>query len=56
MRDRLPVLAAIAPVAAKFLQADDRQELSHTAREVAAALGDAGVKQGLAQFAKTIGT
>lgn len=56
MRGRLPVLAAIAPVAAKFLQADDRRELSRTAQQVAGAVSDAAVKQGLTQFAKTIGT
>lgn len=56
MRGRLPVLADIAPVAAKFLGAADRQALSQTAQEVAGKIGDAEVKQGLAQFAKTIGT
>ncbi|HVC50534.1 MAG TPA: hypothetical protein VND87_00785 [Stellaceae bacterium] len=56
MRERLPALAAIAPVAAKFLLASGRHELSETAQQVARSMSDATVKAALVQFAKTVGT
>ena len=55
IRGRLPPLNAIGPTAAKFLLQADRKEVADIANQVAAALSDAAVKQGLADFVKTLG-
>ena len=56
MRARLPALKAMGPVAAMFLLPDDRKEVADMTNEVAGALPDPAVKQGLADFAKMMGS
>jgi hypothetical protein len=50
-RDRLAVLAVIAPRAAKFLLPEDLRQLSETAKAVAAQMTDPDVKSTLIQIA-----
>jgi hypothetical protein len=54
INDRLTVLNAIAPSAAKFLAADDKKRLHDEATQIAGMVADPTVKSGLAAFAKTI--
>ena len=54
MRDRLPALKAIAPIAAKFLLPDDRKEIVDLTKQVAGALSDPVIKQDLGDFAKML--
>jgi hypothetical protein len=54
IKDRLTVLNAIAPSAAKFLTTDDRKRLRDEATQIAGMIADPAVKSGLAAFAKTI--
>jgi hypothetical protein len=53
-RDRLPVLAAIAPKAARFLLADQTRSLSEGATQVAGQMNDPAVKAALASFAAAV--
>ena len=53
-RERLPVLAAAAPVAARFLSPAEKGELREAALEVAAHVDDATLKSGLDNFARTV--
>jgi hypothetical protein len=54
VKDRLTVLNAIAPSAAKFLAADDKKRLRDEATQIAGMIADPAVKSGLTAFAKTI--
>ena len=53
-RDRLLVLAEIAPKAAKLMTAESARELQEQAVELAAAVKDPAVQSGLKTFAQTI--
>ena len=53
-RDRLPALAAIAPIAARFLLADQARSLRDTASEVAGRMTDPAVKAALTSFASAV--
>jgi len=55
MRARLAPLTAAAPVVAKFLAQDDRDELREVIKQVAAAVGDPALKQGLAALGEMFG-
>jgi hypothetical protein len=54
LRDRLPALLALAPTAAKFLEADQKQQVHDLAVKIAAAASDDAVKAGLTSFAQAI--
>lgn len=53
-RDRLPALAAVAPIAAHFLLADQARSLSAAATEIAGQMTDPSVKGALMLFASTV--
>ena len=53
-RDRLPALAAVAPIAAHFLLADQARSLSAAATETAGRMTDPAVKGALMLFASTV--
>jgi hypothetical protein len=53
-RDRLPALAAIAPIAAGFLLADQARSLRDAATEVAGRITDPTVKAALTSFASAV--
>jgi len=54
IRDREKALMAIAPSAARFLEEDSRNQVAAAALQVAGAMPDPAVKDGLAAFAKAI--
>lgn len=54
MRERELTLVAVAPSAAKFLDADARSQIHDRAMKVAETMSDQAVKDGLIAFAKTI--
>jgi hypothetical protein len=54
-RDRIGVLTAIAPKVVAFLLPDQRKTVHDTAVQVAAQMTDATVKNGLSDFARTVG-
>jgi hypothetical protein len=54
LHDRLSTLLALAPTAAKFLQADAKQQLHDLATKVAAGASDSGIKTGLTSFAQAV--
>ena len=54
LRDRLPALLALAPTAAKFIDADAKQQLHNLAAKVAAASSDDAIKAGLNSFAQAL--
>jgi hypothetical protein len=54
-RDRLGVLTAITPKVVAFLLPDQRKTVHDTAVQVAAQMTDATVKNGLNDFARTVG-
>jgi hypothetical protein len=54
MRERELALVAIAPSAARFLDADARTQIHDAALKVAETMSDQAVKDGLIAFAKTI--
>lgn len=53
-KDRVPGLVAVAPKLAKFLEPEQKKQLSALALECAAVMDDAQVKKGLETFAKGI--
>lgn len=54
IRDREAALMAIAPSAARFLEAGSREQVAATALKVADTINDPGAKDGLTAFAKAI--
>ncbi|HYM72228.1 MAG TPA: hypothetical protein VET89_04555 [Stellaceae bacterium] len=54
MRERLLALVAIAPSAAKFLDADQRKQIRDATLQIADTMTDQSVKDGMIAFAKTI--